>query len=81
MFAAKLSIREDPATGSANGCLAAYLAQYRYFGFDPVDVSVGQRCEIDRPSQLYLQSDISNEDFSIRVGGKFQVVAEGEWKV
>jgi len=81
MFAAKLGVMEDPATGSANGCLAAYLAEYEYFGPGPVDVSVGQGYEIERPSQLYLQSEKRSDEFSIRVGGKVRVVAEGEWKV
>lgn len=31
MFAAQLGVPEDPATGSANGCLAAYLAEHEYF--------------------------------------------------
>jgi len=81
MFAAKLGVTEDPATGSANGCLAAYLAEYEYFGSGPVDVSVGQGYEIARPSQLYLQSEKRSDGFSIRVGGKVRVVAEGQWKV
>jgi trans-2,3-dihydro-3-hydroxyanthranilate isomerase len=33
-------IPEDPATGSANGCLAGYLSRYRYFGSDIVDIRV-----------------------------------------
>ena len=81
MFAAELGVKEDPATGSANGCLAAYLAEYEYFGPGPVDVSVGQGYEIERPSQLYLQSEKRTDEFSIRVGGKVRVVAEGDWKV
>lgn len=81
MFAAKLGVTEDPATGSANGCLAAYLAEYEYFGAGPVDVAVGQGYEIARPSQLYLQSEKHNDEFSVRVGGKVRVVAEGVWKV
>lgn len=81
MFAAKLGVEEDPATGSANGCLAAYLAEYEYFGRGPVDVRVGQGYEIERPSQLYLKSEKRTDEFSIRVGGKVRVVAEGEWKV
>ena len=81
MFAAELGVKEDPATGSANGCLAAYLAEYEYFGPGPVDVSVGQGYEIERPSQLYLHSEKRTDEFSIRVGGKVRVVAEGDWKV
>ena len=31
-FAHYLGVPEDPATGSANGCLVAYLVKYKYFG-------------------------------------------------
>ncbi len=33
-------IPEDPATGSANGCLAGYLVKHRYFGRERVDLRV-----------------------------------------
>ena len=45
MFAAEFGIIEDPATGSANGCLAAYLVEHRYFGSSEIDVRVGQGYE------------------------------------
>ncbi len=35
-------IWEDPATGSANGCLAGYLCRHQYFGDEFVDVRVEQ---------------------------------------
>ena len=31
-FAHYYGVPEDPATGSANGCLAGYLVKHRYFG-------------------------------------------------
>ena len=34
-------IPEDPATGSGNGCLAAYLIKTRYFGRGEIDVRGG----------------------------------------
>ena len=81
MFATSLGVSEDPATGSANGCLAAYLAQRRFFGDDKIDISVGQGYEIGRPSQLYLRAGLvdGEQEFSIEVGGKVTLVAEGEW--
>lgn len=81
MFATRLGVPEDPATGSANGCLAAYLAEYAYLGDTRVDVRVGQGYEINRPSQLYLRSDKSELGISVQVGGKVRVVAEGTWRV
>jgi trans-2,3-dihydro-3-hydroxyanthranilate isomerase len=47
-------IPEDPATGSANGNLAGYLAAHQYFGSGTVQVRVEQGLEMGRPSVLYL---------------------------
>ena len=81
MFASNLGVSEDPATGSANGCLAAYLAEHAYLGNRPIDIRVGQGYEIDRPSQLYLQSSKQQGVITVRVGGRVQLVAEGDWKL
>jgi trans-2,3-dihydro-3-hydroxyanthranilate isomerase len=78
MFANDLGVPEDPATGSAAGCLAAYLLEHSYFGTDPVDVRVEQGYEIGRPSLLYLQAERDGEKIIVNVGGKVQMVARGE---
>jgi trans-2,3-dihydro-3-hydroxyanthranilate isomerase len=78
MFAPGLGVPEDPATGSANGCLAGYLLEHRYFGTDSIDVRVEQGYEIDRPSLLYLQAQKRGDQTSVHVGGKVQLVARGE---
>lgn len=57
MFAPYLGITEDPATGSANGCLAGYLAEYNYFGEAKINIRVEQGYEINRPSLLLLQAE------------------------
>ena len=57
MFADDLGVPEDPATGSAAGCLAGYLVEHDYFGTKSVDVRVEQGYEIRRPSLLYLRSE------------------------
>ena len=80
MFASSLGVAEDPATGSANGCLASYLVEYEYLGGNEVDVVVGQGYEINRPSQLYLKASKVDALYDIRVGGKVRVVAEGWWR-
>jgi len=80
MFASALGVTEDPATGSANGCLASYLVEYEYLGSNEVEVVVGQGYEIDRPSQLYLRASKLDAVYDIRVGGKVRVVAEGKWR-
>jgi trans-2,3-dihydro-3-hydroxyanthranilate isomerase len=75
VFTHALGIPEDPATGSANGCLAAYLVQQGYEGQQSIDLRVEQGYEIDRPSLLYLQADAS----SVSVGGQVELVAKGQW--
>jgi trans-2,3-dihydro-3-hydroxyanthranilate isomerase len=78
MFANDLGVPEDPATGSAAGCLAAYLLEHGYFGTDSVDVRVEQGYEIGRPSLLYLQAARDGDQTAVHVGGKVQMVARGE---
>lgn len=73
------STGEDPATGSANGCLAGYLAKHRYFGGPKVDVRVEQGYEIGRPSLLYLRSEDRGEEIDVHVGGRNAMVAKGEF--
>ena len=73
MFASAFGIAEDPATGSANGCLAAYLVRHRVLGADTIDVAVEQGYEMGRPSVLYLRADRE----SVTVGGRVRHVAFG----
>ena len=56
VFAEAHGVGEDPATGSANGCLAAYLARERYFDSSIVEARVEQGYELDRPSLLLLRA-------------------------
>jgi len=79
MFADFFDVPEDPATGSANGCLAAYLVQHRYFGNTQIDIQVEQGYEIQRPSVLHLRaSQNSDQTIQIHVGGQVQSIAKGE---
>ena len=77
-FADAYGIPEDPATGSANSCLAAYLVKHRYFGSDHIDIHVEQGYEIGRPSLLYLQAKDQGKHIDVSVGGKVVMVAKGE---
>ena len=78
MFADYYGIAEDPATGSANSCLAAYLVKHRYFGTDRIDVRVEQGYEIGRPSRLYLRARQEDGRIEVNVGGKVVPVAKAE---
>jgi trans-2,3-dihydro-3-hydroxyanthranilate isomerase len=36
---------------------------------------------INRPSQIYFNGKLSNGNFDIKIGGKTQFIAKGEWEV
>ncbi len=79
MFDDYHGIAEDPATGSANGCLAAYLVKHRFFGKSEIDLRVEQGYEIGRPSILMLKAALQGDNqISVEVGGKVFLVATGE---
>lgn len=68
---------EDPATGSANGCIAGYLIHYRYFGDGSISLRSEQGYQIGRPSLLHLQAHRTADEIVIRVGGQVEMVAQG----
>jgi trans-2,3-dihydro-3-hydroxyanthranilate isomerase len=77
MFSDYFGVPEDPATGSANGCLAGYLSRHKYFESDRIDIQVDQGYEIARPSTLYLRTSPAKKTVNISVGGHVVPVAEG----
>jgi len=77
-FADALGVPEDPATGSANGCLAGWLVKHRYFDSSIIDVKVEQGYEMGRPSILNLRASESDGKIDVNVGGKVVLVAKGE---
>lgn len=79
VFADAVGVPEDPATGSANGCLAGYLVKYTYFGADSIDLRVEQGYEIGRPSLLLLKAQRTDTDIEVFVGGSVVMVASGEF--
>ena len=79
VFADYLGVPEDPATGSANGCLAGYLVQYSYFGEEPINLRVEQGYEIGRPSLLLLKAQQKDGEIQVSVGGKVIMVAQGNF--
>ncbi len=78
VFADYHGVPEDPATGSANGCLAGYLVKHRYFDTGQVNVRVEQGYEIGRPSLLLLKAEEKAGEIGVFVGGKVVLVARGE---
>lgn len=79
MFADYFGVSEDPATGSGNGCLAAYLVRHRYFGSTEIDIKTGQGYEIGRPSCLCLRAKEEGGHIRVTIGGKVLPIAEGSW--
>ncbi len=79
VFADYYGVPEDPATGSANGCLAGYLVKYRYFGDSQIDIRVEQGYEIRRPSLLLLRAESKEGEIDVFVGGKVIIIAKGEF--
>jgi trans-2,3-dihydro-3-hydroxyanthranilate isomerase len=78
VFAPHYGLAEDPATGSANGCLAAYLTAHQYWGEPQIDVQVEQGYQMGRPSLLYLRTTQDAGNITVSVGGKVEMVARGE---
>ncbi|WP_374172118.1 PhzF family phenazine biosynthesis protein [Flavobacterium tructae] len=69
---------EDAATGSASTCLQAFLLKYHLPQFEMINY---QGDYINRPSQIYFKGKLTENQFDIKIGGKAQFVAKGEWEV
>ncbi|MDH4270693.1 MAG: PhzF family phenazine biosynthesis protein [Candidatus Aminicenantes bacterium] len=78
VFAHCYGVAEDPATGSANGCLAGYLVRHRFFGRERIDIRVEQGYEIGRPSLLLLRAGETAGRIEVLVGGRVVLVARGK---
>jgi len=80
VFCDDFGFPEDPATGSGNGCLAAYLLKHNYFGRKCIEYRVEQGYEIGRPSLLKVRARQEGENYEINVGGQVFLVARGIWE-
>jgi trans-2,3-dihydro-3-hydroxyanthranilate isomerase len=78
VFADQYGVPEDPATGSANGCLAGYLVKHRFFETYRINLKVEQGYEIGRPSLLYLRAEKNKQEISVYVGGKVEIIGNGK---
>jgi len=79
VFAHYFGVPEDPATGSANGCLAGYLVNHEYFQKRKIEIQVEQGYEIGRPSKLFLKAQKKEGKTDVLVGGKVFLTARGEF--
>lgn len=81
VFVPGLSVPEDPATGSANACLAGYLAA-RTPRDGQLRWRVAQGVEMQRPSRLDLEVEKANGAIqAVRVGGASVIVTEGIFRL
>lgn len=74
-FPAGVGIVEDPASGAANGLVAAYIAHAEPEGPLARGYTVSQGREIEHDAELILRID---EDATVWVGGQTQTVISGE---
>ena len=83
MFAPSFGIPEDPATGSASGCLGAYLVKNRVVPLKKLTRIISEQgLEMGRPSRVSIEVESSEGRISaVRVGGSAVVVGEGTLRV
>jgi len=79
LFAPLLGVHEDPATGSANGALGAYLVRYQAVSSqEPVTrIITEQGYEVGRPCTIYIEVRSQEESLEVRVGGQVARSLEG----
>jgi trans-2,3-dihydro-3-hydroxyanthranilate isomerase len=78
VFAPPLGISEDPATGSANGALAAYLVRHGEILARPIaKLRSEQGSEMGRPSVIEIQVDTSTTPPTVLIGGRVASSVEG----
>jgi len=69
---------EDPATGSASGCCAAWMVQHGIARPDE-RVMIEQGVEMKRPSRIFVRASRNNDRVvNVRVGGNVVEVLRGE---
>ena len=70
---------EDPATGSASGCAAAWMVRYKVAQPDE-RVLIEQGIEMNRPSRIFVRASRRNDRVvNVRVGGNVVEVLRGEF--
>jgi trans-2,3-dihydro-3-hydroxyanthranilate isomerase len=72
---------EDPATGSASGCAAAWMRMYNV-SENNERVLISQGVEMQRPSEIFVSAEkIGDKVTNVRVGGYAVEVGEGEFRL
>jgi len=72
---------EDPATGSASGCTAAWMVRYGIAKPEET-VHILQGAEIKRPSHIFVRAGKEGENVrNVRVGGNAVQIMEGRFSL
>jgi trans-2,3-dihydro-3-hydroxyanthranilate isomerase len=71
---------EDAATGSAAGCVAAYLHRHGRLG-DDEDAALCQGRFINRPSRISISARSADGGVRVTVGGEVVLVGSGRLDV
>ena len=69
---------EDAATGSANGCLLAYLLKNETL---KVNAKVEQGFQMNRKSYISLYGTRVKTNYSLKIGGNVVGLSKGRWKI
>lgn len=78
VFAPLIGVNEDPASGSSNAALAAYLAHHGQLPDGPTArVSAEQGYTVGRPSLVLVDVETNGDVLQVRVGGHVARAAEG----
>jgi PhzF family phenazine biosynthesis protein len=77
-FPAGVGITEDPASGAANGLLAAFIHEMEPTGVLSGGYNVSQGCEIGHDATLKIRFDKSTTPAVVWVGGQTHTVVEGK---
>lgn len=82
MFSPSGGIPEDPATGSATATFPGQLIACEPMGDGTHRYKIEQGYEMGRPSELYLEADVFNNELqSVRVAGSAVIVMSGTFEV
>lgn len=79
-FAPEAGVFEDPVTGSANGCIAAFIARYALLpAVDGVISYVAEQgLEMGQPGRVHARVSGVPDDLTVEIGGNAVTVLRGE---
>lgn len=79
-FSPALGVNEDPATGTANAALGAYLVRNKTLrGTSPISFIAEQGRVFGRPSEIIVEVQFKDTEVkAVKVGGEAVTVMEGE---